>query len=453
MSKPLSEAPMVSLDTQTLITYQARELLAKQAQECGPVLRWTVPVGQLAGREAVFLIGPEANRFVLHTHREYLSHDNGWTPYIGNVMGKGLLNMDPPEHTQHRKLWNPAFTNAYMENYLPLIQQVLARYTTPWLERGEIDLYDETRTITFNIATSTLANLAGGAQTDHVQELFFTILGVANPDPRGYEERLVKAMQARAELNDILLNLISERRNSPTKETQSILGMIVHARDEEGHSLSDEQILGHLNILLLAGHETTAVLSALVIYLLATLPEQRQRVMDELKAMLGDSTGPISVAATRQMKVLDNFIKEAARLHTPIFTVPRQVMREVEFAGYTLPKGTIVHLALAASHFLPNVFDKPEVFDPDRFTAPREEDKRTPYGFAPFGAGSRLCIGINFATIEIKLFVAHVLRSYNLEALSDQPPAQIGLIGTSIPMGIPMRVTASHPSTQIASAV
>lgn len=453
MGKPLCEAPVVSLSPQELITYQARARLAQQAQECGPVIRWTIPSGQRAGQEGVLLIGPEANRFVMHTHREYLSNELGWNPSIGRMIGKGLLNMDPPEHTRHRKIWNPAFASAYMESYLPLIQRVLANHTASWIERGEIDVYNEARIATFQVVASTLASLAQGDQIDHVQHLFFTVMGAANPDPNGYKERVAKALQARAELDSILLGLIAERRRMPAHATRDVLGMTVHACDEEGRSLTDEQILGHFSTLLVAGHESTSVLSAFVLYLLATQPEQRRRVEEELDALVGDSTDPISVAATRQMKALDNFIKETSRLRSPMFTVPRQVIREVEFAGFTLPEGTVINLALAASHHLSTVFSDPEVFDPDRYNPPREEDKRTPYGLVPFSGGPRLCIGINFATIETKLLAAHVLRSYHLEPVSDQPPQQIGLIGTTIPNGIPVRVTAAHRSRRIANKV
>ncbi len=108
MNKHLSEAPWLPLQPMDVVSSQGPALLACQAQELGPVLRWTMPYGVLAGREIVFLVGPEANRFVLHTHHEHFSHEQGWTPNIGQLMGKGLLNMDPPEHTRHRKL-SPCF--------------------------------------------------------------------------------------------------------------------------------------------------------------------------------------------------------------------------------------------------------------------------------------------------------------------------------------------------------
>ncbi len=116
------------------------------------------------------------------------------------------------------------------------------------------------------------------------------------------------------------------------------------------------------------------------------------------------------------------------------------MVEDVDFGGYTLPKGTLVRLSLAAGHRLPTVFDRPEAFDPDRFAPPREEDKRTPYGLVTFGGGPRLCIGVHFANIEVKALAAHVLRSYQLETASAQFPAQTGFISTVVANGLPMRV-------------
>jgi cytochrome P450 len=461
MRKHLSEAPWLPFPPAEVMSHRGPALLARQAERHGPVLRWTMPHGALAGREIVLLVGPEANRLVLHTHRSSFSHEQGWTPYVGPLLlGKGLLNMDPPEHTRHRKLWNPAFTNAYMERYLPLIQQVIAQHTARWLEQGEVDLYQAMRELTFHVAASALVGLERSQRIEQLQKLFYTLFAerVTLFAERGsslqnYDEHLPKALLARDELSGLLLELIAERRGRPVDQPSGdVLGLILQARDEDGERLGDEQVLGHLTILLLAGHETTSTLSAYVLYLLATLPEHRRRIEAELQALVGDSTGPISVGATRAMKTLDNFIAETGRLYSPVFTVPRQVVQEVEFADYTLPAGTIVRLALAAGHHLPRVFADPEAFDPDRFAPPREEDRRTPYGLVTFGGGPRLCIGVHFATIEVKVLAAHVLRSYHLKPASEEFPAQVGFTSTVVKNGIPMRVTARHRASHDATS-
>jgi cytochrome P450 len=91
---------------------------------------------------------------------------------------------------------------------------------------------------------------------------------------------------------------------------------------------------------------------------------------------------------------------------------------------------------------LPGIFAAPERFDPDRFAAPREEHKRTPYALVGFGGGPRICIGINFAQVEIKAMVSHILRRYRLEVAPDQQIVQF-YRATGMPLnGIRMRVDA-----------
>lgn len=442
MAKSYAELPIAEISMADMFSGAYPSVLAREAQRLGPVFRRVMEGGPFGTMDVVYLVGPEANRFVLHTHRQYFSHDKGWTPIIGELMGRGLLNMDGTEHAWHRKMWNPAFTTAYMETYLPLMQRIIAERTASWAERGEVDLYQEAREITFDVAASALAGVPRGPEAERLQQLFYALIVGDRTGQESYEAYRERALQARAELDRMLLALIAERRAAAeTEQPHDVLGLIVRARDEDGHALSDEQVLGHLNILLVAGHETTTVLGAYTLYLLATLPDQRRRVEAELDALLGDSSGPMSVEAARQLKVLDNFIRETGRLHPPVFTVPRGIVSDVEFGGYALPAGKQARLALAASHRLPEVFADPDTFDPDRLAPPREEDKRTPYSLVTFGGGPRLCIGINFANIEVKALAAHVLRHYDLTPVSPEPPVQVGFTATVIPSGVPMRVS------------
>ena len=123
----------------------------------------------------------------------------------------------------------------------------------------------------------------------------------------------------------------------------------------------------------------------------------------------------------------------------PSSTCRAASLEEVEFAGYTLPEGTPVRLALAASHRLPHIFEQPDVFDPDRFTAPRDEDRRNPYALVTFGGGPRVCIGINFAQIEVKALVAHVLRSYRVAPITGQEVIHAGYWTAYLPNGMWLR--------------
>jgi cytochrome P450 len=419
-------------------------LFARMAIEHGPILRHRAEGGPQAGEEFVFMVGPEANRFVLQAHREHFSHGLGWTPLIGESLGRGLLNMDDPEHARHRKMWNPAFASASMATYLPIMQQVIAERTATWVEQGMVDVYHEAREITFDVAAAALAGFRTGAEVDRLRELFYILLHGFEVGFESWEQFFERQLRARDEVARMLLTLIAARRVAPGDPSggRDVLSMIVHARDEQGQMLGDEQILAHLNILLVAGHETTTTLAAWVLYLLATHPEQRARVQAELDALQADTGGALAIEALRSAKVLDAFIREAGRLYAPVINVPRGVVRDFEFAGYSVPAGTQVRLALAAGHRLPHVFAHPEDFDPDRFLPPREEDRRQPYALVTFGGGPRVCIGINFAQVEVKALVAHVLPHYRLEPVEGRAPVYAGHWTATLPGGMWLRVAA-----------
>ena len=436
LALPEVELPLRAAGAGTLPTF-----LAQAATTHGPIFRSVVPAGRESGRTVVFMVGAEANRFVLHTHRDHFSHDQGWTPVIGSHVGQGLLNMDDPEHAVHRKLWNPAWTAPRMAAYLPAMERVVAERVATWLERGTVDLYEEARRITFDIAATVLAGLPPDAALDRVRDLFYLMFHSFDrrrESPRSFQ---LRKAQARQELDEIILPILASRRHDPEAAQHDVIGTLIAARDGDDYALSDSQVLAHLNILLVAGHETTTTLGTWLLHLLATMPEQRRRIRAELATLPGGAYAALSPSALQALPWLDCFVREAGRLYTPVLNLPRGVVRPFTFAGYDVPAGEAVRLALAAGHRLPHLFADPERFDPARFLPPREEDKRTPYALATFGGGSRVCIGVNFAQLEVKTLIAHVLRAFELEVLPDQRPIHAGFWVARVPFGIRVHVT------------
>jgi cytochrome P450 len=327
-----------------------------------------------------------------------------------------------------------------MGAYLPVMRQVIEHRTRQWPEYSDVDLYSECREITFDIAAAALAGFRPGPEVDRLRQLFYSLLHGFDESVETFSEYQTKMMAAQGELVGMLLTMIQARREAPAQERpRDVLSMIVHSTDENGQTLSDVQVLAHLNILLIAGHETTTTLSAWALYMLATMPEQRQRLVEEVNSVLGKD-GEVTMESIRALKALDNYVKETGRLYPPVLNVPRGVVKDFEFNGYTVPAGTQIRLALSGSHRMPGVFHDPDRFDPDRFAPPREEDKLTPYSLVTFGGGSRVCIGQHFAHVETKALLVHVLRNYGLEALPGQHPTHAGFINAFIPGGIHVKV-------------
>jgi cytochrome P450 len=387
---------------------QPGRFLARCFERYGPIFASDWPQYKV-----VYMVGPEANRFVLHTHRDAFSHDLGWSPVIGTVLGKGLLNMDGEEHAQHRRLMNPAFAAAYMDHYLPIMTRVIEKRTSDWAARGEVDLYEEARKVTFDIAAEALVGFSTGPRVDHVRKLFARLMK-ANPNAIT-PQMLIDAFEVKALLMPLLKHRIRSRRSAPTDD---LLGLLVGMRDEKGKPLSDAQILGHLNILLVAGHETLTSLSAWLLYSLACHPRYLERVREEIRDE--GLSRPYTADKLKAMKTLGYALKEAERLYPPISNLPRGVVKPFTFKGYTVEPGQHVLLSISGSHALSEVWQNPEAFDPDRFAHPREEEKKRPYSLIGFGGGPRICIGQNFATMEIKALAASVLSNFDLEVVEAQ---------------------------------
>lgn len=383
----------------------------------GSIFRFRLD-GFIENISGIYLAGPEANRFVFHTGRQHFSHELGWTPLLGPMVGRGLINMDDPDHAIHRKMWSPAFAGSVMRAYIPPLHQIIEQKIKKFASHPWVEIYREAQEVTFDVAAAVLAGMEQGAELDRLRALFWRMLHA--DDAQSAEAYMQRMNEVKSEMLPILLKLIHNRRSQPAS-TKDVLSQIVHAEFEDGSKLDDAQILAHLNILLIAGHETTTSLSAWLIYQLATLPDHWARLQAEVDQALADipigrTDMRFTASMLQKMPQLDNFIKETGRMFSPVFQVPRITLTETEYAGYRIPADTRVRLPLWATHMHPDVFSDPEKFDPDRFAEPRREDRAQPYSLVTFGGGPRICIGINFANIEVKVLAAHILRHYQLGA-------------------------------------
>lgn len=434
--------PCVELPPEALQQNQLASFMARLSLDYGPIFTVMLQSERAQGGKIVYLVGPEANRFVLLTHRDHFSNSIGWTPVFGRALGKGLINMDPPEHPRHRRVMNPAFTINFIDEYLSSMRQIIADRTRDWCLRGEIDLTVEAREIVFDIAATVLLGLQSAKDADFLRERFYQLVRQPQSGPRNWAEFLILG-RMRTELNRKLLEIIAARRQRTSLQPPgNVLDMLIAARDEQGYPFSDEQLLGHINILLVAGHETTTNLSAWLLYLLSTNPDYGQRVIQELEGAYVDQNASVPNEALHGLPMLTNAMFEAGRLHPPVMFLPRGVVKPFEFGEYTIPAGTSILLAIAAGHRLPTIFKNPDTFDPDRFLPPREEHKRHPYALATFGGGPRTCLGINLADMEVKSLAAHVLRKYRLAPILGRSVSQVDALIQCLPEGIHVRVNA-----------
>jgi cytochrome P450 len=223
--------------------------------------------------------------------------------------------------------------------------------------------------------------------------------------------------EAARTLNGIVLALIHERRREG-RDHGDLLSMLMQARDEvTGEAMTEDQLRSEALTFLVAGHETTATALTWTWFLLASHASIRRQVRAEVEGVLRDRLPTIEdvphLVTTRMV------LEESMRLYPPIWALAREAAEEDEIGGYRIPARSTVLVSPFVTHRHPDYWERPEVFDPDRFT-PERVARRPKCAYFPFLGGPHQCIGNEFALLEMRLIVAMVLQRFDLELLPDQ---------------------------------
>ncbi|NWU73865.1 CP4FN protein, partial [Pterocles burchelli] len=194
-------------------------------------------------------------------------------------------------------------------------------------------------------------------------------------------------------------------------------------QDEDGNTLSDEDIAAEANTFMFAGHDTTASALAWLFYNLARHPHYQERCRQEVQELLkGRDTEDIEWEDLSHLPFTTMCIKESLRLHPPVTAVSRFCSEDMALRdGRVIPKGVLCLLSIYGTHHNPNIWPEPQVYNPLRFS-PENSQGRSPLAFIPFSAGPRNCIGQSFAMAELKVVAALTVSRFVIGLDVTRPP-------------------------------
>ncbi|XP_037799814.1 cytochrome P450 2L1-like [Penaeus monodon] len=165
--------------------------------------------------------------------------------------------------------------------------------------------------------------------------------------------------------------------------------------------------------LFIAGSELTTIVLIFMFYYLAMFPDVQRKLQGEIDSVL--PKGTLATPADRtKLPYAEAVIHEVLRVSSldPI-GVQRCAVKDTQLAGYTIPEGTVVSMAVAAIHHDPRYWDEPEKFLPERWIG--EDGKFTGRSaFLPFGVGKRNCLGETLARMELLIFSTAVYQSLSI---------------------------------------
>jgi cytochrome P450 len=210
-----------------------------------------------------------------------------------------------------------------------------------------------------------------------------------------------------------MVEVIRQKRKAPGTG-RDMLSMLIEARDEDGGTLSEDDLIGHAEVIFAAGHETSSNALSWTLFLLAQHPRVLADLCDELAGTLHGAAPTFEQLA--QLPLLDWVVKESLRLFPPAPLNHRITARDTELGQYRIAKGTEVLSSIYHTHRMAELYPDPLRFLPERWAGLDPG----PYAYNPFSAGPRMCIGATFALFEIKVVLALLLQRFRLELAPNQ---------------------------------
>jgi cytochrome P450 len=248
--------------------------------------------------------------------------------------------------------------------------------------------------------------------------------------------------RGRERLDATIYRLIAERRASG-EDRGDLLSMLLLAQDSEGDGggMSDRQLRDEAMTLLLAGHETTANLLAWTWYLLSQHPEVEAALHAEVDGVATEQLGADDLTRLPFTRAV---LTESMRLFPPAWIIGRRAMEPYRIGEHELPARTIVLASQWVMHRDPRWWPDADRFVPSRWMPGGSalDPARPKFSYFPFGAGTRVCIGEQFAWLEGTLALATIARRWRLRLVAGAPVVPQPIVTLRVRGGLPMTAHA-----------
>jgi cytochrome P450 len=359
---------------------------------------------------------PEAIKEILTTKDTFFEKGNS-SRVFSKTLGNGLLTSEGAKHQHQRKMIQPAFHKKKIADYGDVVADYTQEMLTSWTE-GEVRKIDQDMmNVTLRIIVRTMfgtdvlnqSSTITGAVNDIIekaaQSLFLPFSFLDWVPTR----KNINYKQGLHVLSELTQQLIKEGQDNQGED--NLLQMLLQAKYEDGSSLSQQEITDQVVTFVIAGHETTANVLSWIWFLLSQHPKVEKKFYEEIDLVCKGQIPRFDHVS--ELSYTNQIFQEALRLYPAAWIVLREAKSEVQVTGHTFPMGSTFLISPYVVHRHPRYFEHPETFNPERFI--KERATTIPnYAYFPFGAGSRGCIGSQFAMMEAILVMATIGQKYKL---------------------------------------
>ena len=339
------------------------------------------------------------------------------------LLGEGLLTSEGDFWRKQRKLIQPGFHKERLSSFVQIYADLGQELVDKWnqVEDGaDVDVSKDFMVTTLNIVSRSMfsTDVADAMEVvnrefDYANERL--IERIKNPFPMPLWMPLpntVREKNSYESIKNVVAEIIERRRGS-NQQYNDLLAMLMEIEDADtGEKMSNQQIQDEVITIFLAGHETTAVALTWLAHCLDENPEVVEGLLEEEKKVLNGRVPTID--DLRSLEYTRMVIDETLRLYPPAWIIGRHSLGSDKLGEYDIPKDTNCLIPVYYIHRDPKHWDEPLKFKPERFSK-KNSKGRHKFVYFPFGGGPRLCIGNNFALMEMQVIVPMIVRAFKLK--------------------------------------
>ncbi len=397
----------------------------------------------------VVLNHPDYVRYVLlDNHKNYaksISYD-----ILRIFLGNGLLTSEGDFWKQQRKLISPAFHHKKLMAVTDLMIERIEHFAEKLQKHigaGEtLEMLPVMTELTMDVISKAMFSTGVEEKAARVGEQItklneFTVDRLQKPIrmPVWFPTRSnLGEKKALGVLNEVIYHIINERKETG-EQKDDLLQMLLDARDEDtGEAMNSVQLRDEVTTIFVAGNETTANALCWVLYLLSQNPGAERKMIQEIDDKLNQGT-VLGFATAQEFTYVKMVIEESMRMYPPAYSVSRRPLQDDEIAGYRIPKDAYVYIPIVNIHYDKRWWYEPEKFRPERF-APDKRNSIDRFVYFPFGGGPRICIGNNFALLEMQLVIILFYRYFRFSLKKGFTPGMEPLVTLKPKNGMQMNI-------------
>jgi len=371
------------------------------------------------GRSALFINDPsEIHQILVRNYNRYAKGPG--FERIEMLLGSGLIVSNGDTWRRARTMIQPSFSR---QNIHKLIMQMIKCTKSRAIKWKRAATSKSTLNITQEMGTFALELILLSIFGDDYEDMI--VKDGSNPFSFLSEDsvRDLTVVMKMRKLRTFILEIITRRRQSKANNQYDFLSMYVEAKDKNGRTFSDKELIDEIVTLIIAGYETSAGTLNWVWYLISQHPSVETLLLSESKKII-PKIDSINFESINQMKYTQRVIEETLRLYPPVWLFSRKSLKEDTLTEYDIPPDTDIYFSPYILHRTEKFWINPNNFDPSRFA---NDDKELKKSYYPFSLGPRRCLGEYFSFLEMKIHLGILIKQFTMNSEEQFPDLNLGI--------------------------